>query len=436
VTLRARLTVYLAVVHLAAAALAVGLLRTQGAWLLAAELALVCSLAVGLLLVRRLVAAFAFGGEASQLLEDGDFMSRFREVGQPELDRLIRLYNRMSDRLRTDRVRLQEQQHFLAQVLSVSPLGIVMLGFDGEVTYVNPSGERLLQLPAAEVLGRRLDGIPGALAETFVHLANTESSVVPLWGGRRVRCQRGAFVDRGFSRSFMVIEELTEELRQFEKAAYGKLIRMMSHEVNNSVGASNSLLHSCLTYAPEIPEPQRADFESAIAIAIGRTDQLNAFMRSFADVIRLPAPRLEPGNVEEMLARIEHLTRAERQSRGITWRTIVDEPLDPVPIDSAQIEQVLVNLVKNAIEAIDRDGGITVRLGRRSGRPAVVIEDTGPGLTLEARQNLFTPFFSTKEHGQGIGLTLVQEILSQHGCQYSLDSPPGGPTQFTIVFQG
>ena len=80
------------------------------------------------------------------------------------------------------------------------------------------------------------------------------------------------------------------------------------------------------------------------------------------------------------------------------------------------------------------DGVITVRTCRVDGRPAVIFEDTGPGLSAEVRQNLFTPFFSTKEGGQGIGLTLVQEILAQHRFQYSLDSPPGGPTQFTIVF--
>jgi two-component system nitrogen regulation sensor histidine kinase NtrY len=208
----------------------------------------------------------------------------------------------------------------------------------------------------------------------------------------------------------------------------------MSHEVNNSVGASNSLLHSCLNYAPQIPEEHRADFESAISIAIGRTDHLNAFMRSFADVIRLPAPNPKPTDVGELLADFEQLTRSQREERGITWRTVVEEPLPPVSLDRAQMEQVLVNVVKNAIEAIDRNGLITVRLGRRESRPAVIIEDSGPGLSAEARQNLFTPFFSTKEHGQGIGLTLVAEILSGHRFLYSLDSTPAGPTSFTIQF--
>jgi two-component system nitrogen regulation sensor histidine kinase NtrY len=434
VTLRRWFIGYLIGVHLIFAALAVYLLRERPSWLLAVEFALVVSFASGLVLVRRFFGAFSFVREAAQFLDEGDFMSRFREVGQPEMDRLIQLYNRMSDHLRQERVRLQEQHHFLSQVLAVSPLGILLLDFDGCVSYINPSGERLLQQTASNLVGRRPRELPGPLAEAITVLDTDRSVVVPLWGGRRVRCQRGAFVDRGFSRSFIVIEELTEELRQYEKAAYGKLIRMMSHEVNNSVGASNSLLHSCLNYADELPAEHRADFRSAVGIAIGRTDQLNAFMRSFADVIRLPVPQLKPCYVRDLVEGIARLMSAECEARHVEWRWVIDGPLEPIAMDRAQMEQVFVNIAKNALEAIGEHGTITVRIGRRDGRPAVVVEDSGPGLSAEARHNLFTPFFSTKEHGQGIGLTLVQEILSQHRFQYSLDSPPGGPTEFVIVF--
>ena len=433
-TLRRWFIAYLVLIHLVFAGLAVYLLRAQPAWLLVVELAFVLSLVAGLILVGRFVAAASFLPEAEQFLHDGDFMTRFREFGQPETDRFIRLYNRLSGHLREERVRLQEQQHFLSQILAVSPLGILLLDFDQRVAYVNPSGERLLQQPAAQIISRRLDQLTGPLARMLEDLRDNESVVVPLWGGRRVRCQRGSFVDRGFPRGFMVIEELTEELRQFEKAAYGKLIRMMSHEVNNSVGASNSLLHSCLTYAHELSVEHRADFEAALRVAIDRTDQLNAFMRSFADVIRLPPPRLEPCDIGDVLESIRRLMKAKCDARRIEWRFAIEEPLGVVPMDRAQVEQALVNIVTNAMEAIGENGTITVRLGRRDARPALVVEDTGPGLSAEARQNLFTPFFSTKEHGQGIGLTLVQEILSQHRFQYSLDSPPGGPTRFTIVF--
>jgi signal transduction histidine kinase len=347
---------------------------------------------------------------------------------------MIRLFNRMSDRLRDERVLLQEQQNFLARILAVSPLGILFLDFEGRVAYVNPAAERLLQQAAQDLRGRRLAAFAGPLTEALVALPVNASTVVALWGGRRVRCHHGSFPDRGFARSYMQIEELTEELRQFEKAAYGKLIRMMSHEVNNSVGASNSLLHSCLNYAIELPAACRADFESALSIAIGRTNQLDAFMRSFADVIRLPAPVLSPCDVREILEGVAALMKPSCAERGVAWRWDLEEALPRVPMDRVQMEQVFVNIVKNALEAVGRNGTITVRACRREGRPALIIEDTGPGLSEEARQNLFTPFFSTKEHGQGIGLTLVQEILAQHHFRYSLDNAPAGPTQFTIVF--
>ena len=212
-----------------------------------------------------------------------------------------------------------------------------------------------------------------------------------------MKCHRGSFVDRGFPRGFVLLEELTEELRLYEKAAYEKLIRMMSHEVNNSVGASNSLLHSCLNYAPQLRDEDREDFESALGVVIARTEHLSAFMTGFADVVRLPPPRRAPSDVRELLAGIVTLWRPAAEARGIEWRWDGAGAPGPVALDRAQIEQVFVNLLKNAIEAVGRDGRITLRLGQKSGRTTLVVEDTGPGISPEARANLFTPFFTTKE---------------------------------------
>jgi two-component system nitrogen regulation sensor histidine kinase NtrY len=107
---------------------------------------------------------------------------------------------------------------------------------------------------------------------------------------------------------------------------------------------------------------------------------------------------------------------------------------DPVKLDRTQMEQVFVNVLKNAMEAIEEDGSITVRFGRQNSRQFVVIEDTGCGIPPSVKANLFTPFFSTKGNGQGIGLTLVQEILDGHKFEFSLESQTGGTTQFTIFF--
>jgi signal transduction histidine kinase len=241
-------------------------------------------------------------------------------------------------------------------------------------------------------------------------------------------------VDRGFPRRFVLLEELTEELRRYERQAYEKLIRMLSHEVNNSAGAASSLLHSCLTYAPQLREGDRQDFENAIGVAITRTEHLSSFLKGFADVVRLPAPRRAPVDVREVLEGIVALWRPVAEASGIEWRWELSGAPGPIALDRAQIEQVFVNLLKNAIEAVGRDGRITFRLGTRGDRTVLEVEDTGRGLSEEARANVFTPFFTTKPGGQGLGLTLVREVLSQHGFDHSLEGPPGGPTRFTIVF--
>jgi signal transduction histidine kinase len=299
---------------------------------------------------------------------------------------------------------------------------------------VNPAAARLLVGRADEWIGRPLAGTGVPLLESLAALAPGESRVVAASGGRRLRAQHGRFLDRGFPRSFYLVEELTAELRQSEKAAYEKLIRLMSHEVNNSVAASSSLLQSSLGYGPQLAPGDRADFERALQIACDRLGQLNVFMRGFADVVRLPPPVRQPVALRAILEEAEALTRAQREARRIRWTWDVRYDPPPVPLDRVQVGQALVNIVKNAIEAIDHDGVITVRLLSEGARVRLDIEDSGPGIPQEVRGQLFTPFFTTKPNGQGIGLTLVQEILANHGLDFALESPPGGPTCFRISF--
>ncbi len=431
---RRRLLVYLLAVQLAAAAAAgwvlFRVLAAPRGWLLAVEAAFALALLYGWRLLRRAFLPLELIERGTQFLEDGELTARLHDVSQPELGRLVRVYNRMADHLRDQRTRLAERHHFLSQILQVTTTGIVILDFDGKVEAVNPAARALVRDLDP---GQKPEAVAAPLGPAMAALAVGEAKVVTLGGARRVRCRRESFMDRGFSRSFFLLEELTEELRQAEKAAYEKLIRMMSHEVNNSVGATNSLLHSCLAYVPLVPADQRADLEKALTVVIARTDQLSGLMRGFADVVRLPPPQLRPCDLQQLLADIAVLMRAECDRRQVAWRWDVQPPAPEVALDRVQMEQVFVNIVKNALEAIGTGGTLTVRLGRRGSRPFVTIEDSGPGLTPEVSAQLFTPFFTTKENGQGIGLTLVQQILTQHHFDYSLESPPGGPTQFTIL---
>lgn len=432
-SLRIRFTLYLVLVHLLLAGLSAWLITTDRRWLVAAEFVIAGSFLAGLALVRRFFSSLAFVKDSAQLLEDSDFMSRVREVGQPGIDHLIHVYNRMVDSLRDERVGLQEQQQFLGRVLRESPGGIVVLDLDGRVEMANPAAVRLLGVPKDDVAGRRLDAVGQPLAAALADLAAGDGRVVPLWGGRRVRVSHGTFPDRGFRRSFYLLEELTEELRQSEKAAYEKLIRMLSHEVNNTVGASNSLLNSCLAYGRQLAPEDRKDFEHAIGVIIGRTAQLNAFMRSFADVVRLPPPTRTRVDVAALVDDLARLIAPDAAGRGIVVRREVARDLPAVALDRVQFTQALLNIAKNGLEAIGRNGTLTVRAFRRDAVVVLEIEDTGPGIPEAVRDQLFTPFFSTKDGGQGIGLTLVQEILANHRIPFALEGPPGGPTRFTMA---
>jgi nitrogen fixation/metabolism regulation signal transduction histidine kinase len=434
VSFRARLVTYFVVVHLALAGLGGWLVWTEPFALIGVELALLVSLAVGIGLVRRAIAHRALAADARRLVHDQAFTSRFLPVGEPDVDALIALYNRMVDTLRDERVRLAEQHQFLAQVLSVSPSGIVVLGFDGEITSLNPAAARLLGVPPTTV-GRPLAALGSPLAAAMAALTSGASQVVGVDGAHRVRVQRGGFVDRGFPRAFFVLEELTGELRQAERAAYEKLIRVMSHEVNNTVASSTSLLQSSLTYARELGEESRRDFEAALGVVITRTSQLNAFMKGFADVYRLAAPARQPCELVAVLERVVALLSARPEAAAIEWRWALDAPAIRISADPAQLEQAILNVVKNAVEAVGGPGSITIRVVSKTLPPTLTIEDTGPGLAADAQANLFTPFFSTKPGGQGIGLTLVGEILAGHGFDYTLARTDRDTTAFTIVFR-
>jgi nitrogen fixation/metabolism regulation signal transduction histidine kinase len=436
VTLRLKLYCYIAVVHLALAAVAVPFLLAHTAWLFVVEAFFVASLIVGL----RLVGSVFQGVERVRLgasfLADEDYSSRFLEIGQPELDQLIRIYNRMANGLREERIRLHEQNFFLERLMEASPVGVLTFDFDGRVAAANPVAERMIGVAAGTIAGKSLEDVGEGLAVEIARLRVGESKVVPFHGVRRVRCQRSQFVDRGFPRSFVTMLELTDELHSSERSAYEKLIRMMSHEVNNTVAATNSILHSCLNYSTQLGEPDREDFTIGLGAVIQRTDQLNAFMSAFADVVRIPPPKLARCEPKQVLEGIVPLFRADAERRSIEIVWSVEGQAVPVEMDRIQMEQVFVNILKNAFEAIGENGTVTIRLGTHEHRPFVSIEDTGSGLTPDEAEQLFTPFFTTKENGQGLGLTVVREILGRHGFEFSLSRAGEGLTSFRIDFSG
>jgi nitrogen fixation/metabolism regulation signal transduction histidine kinase len=435
VTLRTRLTTYLVLIHALFMVIALVLIDDQILQLVV-ELVLLLSALVGARLARAVLVPSGLIEMGSQLVSDRDFSLTFQPVGQPEVDQLIEVYNRMIRQLREERLRAEEQHFFLEKLLAASPIGVLTCAPDDRITLVNQAAAQLLKQPPEQLVGRTLGelGQASPLAAGLAGLAVGAAEIMPWQGSRRLRCQRAEYYDLGILRSFYLIEELTEELRQSQRRAYERVIRMMSHEVNNSIGAISSLLNTGIDMSADLANGRREDFQRALQVAIERSDHLRSFMSSFAEVVRLPDPERRPCHIDRLLDDILLLMAGELSERGITCQWQERRQVGRISIDKNQFEQVLINILKNAAEAIGSDGVMTLRLLRSNGRPCLEIEDDGPGIAAAAQAGLFTPFFSTKQNGRGIGLTLVQEILARHGFDFALESTEGGPTCFRIWF--
>jgi two-component system, NtrC family, nitrogen regulation sensor histidine kinase NtrY len=424
-SLRARFVLYLALLHAGLAGLAVAALGAQPLVLVAVEAALVLSLGLGAWLVRTLTVGVGLSETSADLLREGALGLRLRAPAAPELDRLAGTFNTLAGRLQAERVRLEEQQLLLDKILRAVPVGVLLTDFDGRVTFANAAAEAF----AGPAEGIRLSDLPAPFGPVLAEGTDgTRALATP--DGRRLRLVRGSYFDRGHPRTFVLIEELTDEVRRSEKAAYERLIRLVAHEVGNTTGAVGAVLQALPAAAPDLPP----DAQDALAAARTRADGLAAFVRRLADVARLPDPARAPTDVAGLVRGVVAAMRRHAEAAGVTLTERI-EAVPPVALDAVQLEQVLVNVVKNAVEAAGRGGHVAVRLTRERTGPVLTIEDDGGALTDEARAHLFTPFFTTKPDGQGLGLTLAREVLARHGFRYSLDGDPGGLTRFTIHFQ-
>jgi len=447
-TLQTSLAVYLLAVHALLFGCATLLLPRRPAWFIGAELAVAASLALGWWQVRRALAPLGYTQRFHDLLADQQYASRLAAPGLHELDHLVATFNTMLATLHRERLAIGEQQGFLDRLLAATPNAVLVFDFDHAVSLVNASACTLLGI--GQPLGRRLaDWADGAApARTRDLLAQLDalplgaSDVLTDIDGRRYRAQRGQFHDRGFARHFLMVEELTTELEDSERATYERVIRVLAHEVNNTVGATGSVLASLLAYRSQLSAADGHDFGTAIVAVQRRNASLGAFIDRFTRVVKMPPLALRPASLGAVMDDIVWLNREQCQGRGITLAWTRRDDAAPLQLDVQLIEQALLNIVKNAIEAIDAanagnassGGAIRIELAAEGEATRLSIVDSGGQLAATPVRQLFTPFFSTKKGGQGIGLMFVREVLARHGCRYALAPGCAGETRFDIWF--
>ena len=437
--LQTKFIAFIVVIHAVTIALSFYIFRANKLLFIGSEVFILISLLICWTLYNDMIQPLQLLMRGIDAIHDRDFNVKFLKTGKFEMDKLIEVYNAMIDELRGERTRQEEQHFFLEKLIQTSPTGILILDFDGQVADMNPKALSLLGFTKKEIVGKVMSDFDNPVVKTILSLPTGTSKTVVLNGGKTYKVQKAHFIDRGFARSFVMIEELTAEILAAEKQAYGKVIRMMSHEVNNSIGAVNSILDTTLSDYTE-----GGDMHNALQIAIERNDHLNQFMRQFADVIRLPEPRFETVDVGVLVQKVVQLMSFKAKERGVMFRfenrITTNTPLPKesgsaisIKADLGQIEQVLINIIKNAIEAADKpDAYIEIVLSQNPKQ--LCIRDNGRGISQNIEDKLFTPFFTTKNGGQGVGLTLARDILTHHHFDFDLKTEASGLTCFSIVF--
>jgi nitrogen fixation/metabolism regulation signal transduction histidine kinase len=371
-------------------------------------------------------------GRSLNLLKEGDFNITMVKTGNSDVDKIIEVYNSMIIRLREERLSVREKNHFLDLLIESSPLGLVILDLDDRIIDINKAAFRCLGIPDRDYQGKYLIELQSRLANEIAKINYDEKQLLVLADGQKFLCRKLFFMDHGFKHPFYIIEEFTEEIRKAERDAYGKLIRMMAHEVNNTIGSVNSIMSSIQSNPDSFIESDREDVIRMLGIAIQRNYQMNRFMQNFSNVVKLPLPEKEKMDLNESAMVVIDSYSSMLKEKKIKIEVNLDSSSPIISADRSQMEQVFSNIIKNSAEAVGQNGQISISTKIKPAR--IYFEDNGTGLSEEVSEKIFTPFFSTKPGGQGIGLTLVQEILTNHAFPFSFHNKKNAGTEFIITF--
>ena len=368
---------------------------------------------------RKVVRQFQTFSNLIASLREGDFSIRGRGAGEDDAIGLAILEaNLLRETLRDQRFDLLEATTLLRTVMA--EIDVAVFAFDAApaLRLVNRAGERLLAQTSERLLLRSADDLGLGPFLTGDAVRTVDAAFAGARGRFEVR--RSGFREGGVPHTLLIIADLSRALREEELEAWKRLVRVLSHEINNSLAPIQSIAGSLqdLLAREETSSERDEDIRSGLKVIASRSDALGRFLSSYARLARLPPPRLELVPVDAWV----------RRAPALEKRLSVDVEPGPelaVRADGAQLDQLLINLVANAVDAALPAGGrVKVGWGASDRTLEVWVEDEGPGLAETA--NLFVPFFTTKPNGTGIGLVLSRQIAEAHGGSLTLSNRPEG----------
>ncbi len=363
-----------------------------------------------------------------------------RRSGDSLLEGLAEAFTELGDTLRRLRSEREEQARFLDLVVRHVPVALVAVNDRGEVSVSNPAARKLLALPHL----RRMDQLTAAYPELTRALDRLNGS-----GRRLVRVQKGSrMLDLSMhatrfrlgdaATTLISLQDIRQELEEKELEAWQQLTRVLTHEIVNSVAPIASLASTAREQAAVLKTSTPVEL-AAVREALGtierRSEGLVRFVDAYRSLARLPQPQLDRVQVSDLFAGCRMLLSEIASRQGVEIETSVHPADQEVLVDPELMQQVLINLVLNALQALEGhvDGKIQMLAHvNHEGRPILEIVDNGPGIEPHVQDQIFIPFFSTKQSGSGIGLALSRQIVRLHGGTLSVRSDPGEETALTV----
>lgn len=350
---------------------------------------------------------------------DGDFTVSLIESGDDELGRLLRAHNEFAQTLREQRRNLLERELLLDTVVENTPVALVLTDAQGRVAFANIAARQLFNngtalhgLNFAELLA----ALPPVVSNAVAAGEDTLFSVTLDGFEETFHLSQRSFRLQGQSQRLHLFRRMTRELSRQEVAIWKKVIRVVSHEINNSLAPISSMAHSGAELSRLGKYERLPDVFSAIR---QRSDQLRGFIDGYARVAKLPAPQ------SELTPWISFVGSLAEQ---VSFRVVAPLPEESALFDRGQIGQALINLIKNAHESGSPPDGVELSVRRASSEFRIEILDRGSGMNPTVLANALLPFYSTKRSGAGLGLALTREIIEAHGGRIQLSNRPGGGT--------
>ena len=351
-------------------------------------------------------------------LREEDFSIRARGArGDDALGEVMIEVNALSETLRKQRLGALEATALMRAVMEEIDVAVFTFDRNEKLKLINRAGERLLGRPAERILGLSASELGLAFCLEG-EPARTMELTFP--GGRgRWGMRRGSFRQGGMPHHLVVLTDLSRALREEEREAWQRLLRVLGHELNNSLAPIQSVAQSLETgLQRERPENDSssmlADVRQGLAIIRSRTEALGRFMAAYSRLARLPQPSLTPVDLSELVHHVARLTVRAHVA-------LTEGPQATIRADRDQLEQLLINLIRNAADAArELNGGVQIEWSRNGSHWEVRVIDEGPGISNPA--NLFVPFFTTKQGGSGIGLVLSRQIAEAHGGSLTLEN--------------